>query len=146
MFHEKGILKNFAKLKGKHLCQSLFFNNVAGIKPATLLKNRLWHGFPCEFCKTFKNTFFIEHLLDDCFWEYYQTKSIKSKKQPLGNVPKRCSVLLAGVGIFIDFIVLEEQLKIPGLCGFWHRYIITFKEGHLGMFYKNKLFSCNKQK
>ena len=27
----KGVLINFAKVTGKHLCQSLFFNNVAGL-------------------------------------------------------------------------------------------------------------------
>ena len=26
---------------GKHLCQSLFFDKVAGLRPATLLKKRL---------------------------------------------------------------------------------------------------------
>ena len=35
----KGILKNFAKFTGKHLCQGLFFNKVAG--PRTD-KVRLW--------------------------------------------------------------------------------------------------------
>ena len=29
-FARKGALKNFAKFTGKHLCQSLFFNIVAG--------------------------------------------------------------------------------------------------------------------
>ena len=38
-----GVLRNFAKLTGKHLCQGLFFNNVAGMRPATLLKKKLWH-------------------------------------------------------------------------------------------------------
>ena len=28
----KGVLKNFAKFSGKHLCQSLFFNKVAGLR------------------------------------------------------------------------------------------------------------------
>ena len=32
-----GILKNFTKLKGKHLCQSLFSNKVAVLKPNILL-------------------------------------------------------------------------------------------------------------
>ena len=32
---EKGVFKNFTKFKGKHLCQSLFFNKVAGLRPAT---------------------------------------------------------------------------------------------------------------
>ena len=31
----KGVLRNFAKFKGKNLCQSLFFNKVAGSGPAT---------------------------------------------------------------------------------------------------------------
>ena len=34
--------RNFAKFTEKHLCQSLFFNKVAGLRPATLLKKRLW--------------------------------------------------------------------------------------------------------
>ena len=29
VFCKKGVLRNFAKLTGKHLCQSLFFNKVA---------------------------------------------------------------------------------------------------------------------
>ena len=37
---KKYVLRNFAKFKEKHLCQSLFFNKVAGL---TLLKKRLWH-------------------------------------------------------------------------------------------------------
>ena len=38
VFCEKGVLRNFAKFTGKHLCQSLFFNKVTGLRPATLLK------------------------------------------------------------------------------------------------------------
>ena len=49
---KKGVLRNFAKFTGKHLCQSLFLNKVAGLKPATLLKKRLWHRcFPVNFAK-----------------------------------------------------------------------------------------------
>ena len=35
---KKGVLKSFVKLTRKHLCQSLFFNKVVGLMPATLLK------------------------------------------------------------------------------------------------------------
>ena len=35
---KKGVLKNFAKFTGKHLCQSLFFNKFAGLRPATFFK------------------------------------------------------------------------------------------------------------
>ena len=31
VFCKKGVLRNFAKFTGKHLCQSLFFNKVAGL-------------------------------------------------------------------------------------------------------------------
>ena len=59
---EKNVLKNFAKFTGKHLCQSLIFDKVAGIGPVTLLKKRLTQAqeFSCEFCEIFKNTFFTE--------------------------------------------------------------------------------------
>ena len=40
---KKGVLTNVTKFKGKHLCQSLFFNKAAGLRPATSLKKRLWH-------------------------------------------------------------------------------------------------------
>ena len=29
----KGVLRNFTKVTRKHLCQSLFFNKVAGLRP-----------------------------------------------------------------------------------------------------------------
>ena len=37
----KNVRRNLAKFTGKHLCHSLFFNKVAGLKPATLLRERL---------------------------------------------------------------------------------------------------------
>ena len=55
---KKGVLRNFAKFTGKHLCQSLFFNKVAGLRPATLLKKRLWHRcFPVNFAKFLRTPF-----------------------------------------------------------------------------------------
>ena len=48
----KGVLKDFAKYREKHLCQGLFFNKFVGLRPATLLKKRLWHRcFPVNFAK-----------------------------------------------------------------------------------------------
>ena len=41
VFCRKGVLRNFAKFTGKYLCHSLFFNKVACLRPATLLKKRL---------------------------------------------------------------------------------------------------------
>ena len=48
---KKGVLRNFSKFTGKHLCQSLFFN-----------KETLAQVFSREFCEISMNTFFIAHL------------------------------------------------------------------------------------
>ena len=63
VFFKKGIHKNFAKFTGKHLCQKLFFNKVAGLSPATLLKKRPWRRcFPVNLAKFLRTLFSIEHL------------------------------------------------------------------------------------
>ena len=55
---QKGVLRNFTKFTGKHLYQSLFFNKVAGLRPATLLKKRRWHRcFPVNFVKFLRTPF-----------------------------------------------------------------------------------------
>ena len=40
-----GALRIFAKFTGTHLCQSLFFNRLAGLRSVVLLKQRLWFKF-----------------------------------------------------------------------------------------------------
>ena len=56
---KKGVLKNFVKFTGKHLCQSLFFNKVEELRPATLWKKRLWRRcFPVDFAKFLRTPFF----------------------------------------------------------------------------------------
>ena len=63
VFCKKGALRNFTKFTGKHLCQSLFSNKVAGLRPATLLKKRPWHRcFLMNFTKFLRTPFYIEHL------------------------------------------------------------------------------------
>ena len=58
----KKALKNFAKCKGKHRGQNLFFVKVAGLMLGILLKKRLWHRcFPVNFAK-FLRTLLMEHL------------------------------------------------------------------------------------
>ena len=66
-FCETGVPKNFPKFTGEHLCQSLFFDKVAGLRPGTLLKKRPWHScFPVNFAKFVKTPFLIEHLWWRC--------------------------------------------------------------------------------
>ena len=59
---KKGVLMNFAKPS-----RSLFFNKVAYLRPATLLKNRFQHRcFPVNFAKYLRTTFH-RTLLGDIF-------------------------------------------------------------------------------
>ena len=91
-------------LTGKHLCESLFFNKIAGLSPTTLLKKRLWHKcFPVNFTKFLRTPFLqnisgrllLKHvqmtfffffelfifftltLMDICFLEYFSQSSKK---------------------------------------------------------------------
>ena len=47
VFCEKGVLRNFTKFTGRHLCESFFFNKVT-----------LARVLSCEFCEVSKNTSF----------------------------------------------------------------------------------------
>ena len=63
VFCKKDVLKHFAKFTGNYLCQSLFFNKVAGTRPATLFKKGLWYRcFPMNFAK-FLGTPFLQNTL-----------------------------------------------------------------------------------
>ena len=63
VFCKKCVLRSFAKFTVKHLCQSLFFNKVAGLRPATLFKKRPWHRcFPVNFAKLLRTLLFRQHL------------------------------------------------------------------------------------
>ena len=57
---KKGVLRNFKKFTGKYLCQSLFFNKAAGLRPQAVHvnKKRLWHRcFSVNFAKFLRTPF-----------------------------------------------------------------------------------------
>ena len=51
VFCKKGVLRNFLKFTGKHLCQSLFSNKVAGLVCNFIKRETLAQVFSCEFCE-----------------------------------------------------------------------------------------------
>ena len=54
--------EKFRKFYRKTPVPESFFNKVVGLKPATLLKKRLWHRcFPVNFVKFLRTPFFTEH-------------------------------------------------------------------------------------
>ena len=72
---KNGVLRNFTKFTGKHIFQSLRFNKVAGLRPATLLKKRLWQTcFPVNFARFLRTLFSTEHI-----WLFLQTASVFSR-------------------------------------------------------------------
>ena len=70
----------FNILQNSHWCQSLFFNKIPVLTPATLFKKPLAQVFSCEFCKTFRDIFFyrtprvaasgLSHILLWLSWYY----------------------------------------------------------------------------
>ena len=100
----KNIFENFAKFTGKHLGQSFFFNKVAGLRPATLVKRRLWHRFfPVNFAKFLRTPFIIEHL----WWQllsiilYLSQSTIEEKKQLQNQVVWGC--LTSSIFAFTEY-------------------------------------------
>ena len=58
----KDLLRIFAKITGKHLCQSLLFLFFFASACNFIKKDNLVQVFSCKFCKISKSPFFIEHL------------------------------------------------------------------------------------
>ena len=95
------------KFTGKHLCQSLFFNKVVGLRPATLFKKRLWHRyFPVNFVKFLRIAFFIEHLWWLLLNQGKQGTYFQKKSTTFCNIPFTKDFLLVGR-------VYEKKWKHP---------------------------------
>ena len=58
VFYNKGVLRNFIKFTGKHLCQSLILIKLQAEAYNFIKKETLAQLFPCEFCEIYKNTSF----------------------------------------------------------------------------------------
>ena len=62
VFCKKGVVRNFSNSQ-ENTCARVFFNKVAGLKPANLLKKRLRHRyFSVNFAKFLEAPFLTEHL------------------------------------------------------------------------------------
>ena len=102
MFCKLGVLKNFAKFKGKQLCWSFFFIEVAAIQPAALIKKRLRHrGFrkflEHLFCRAYTNVFNMTKAEDWSLHTYhFITRDSMTTAQILAN--NLCSLIRAHLG------------------------------------------------
>ena len=88
VFCKKGVLRNFAKSTRKQLRQSLF-NKVAGPKPATLFKNRLWRRcFPVNLAKPLVAASGRKQDIDKTFLFLFSIKLLI-----IAYLPPTCSTL-----------------------------------------------------
>ena len=85
------VSKNFAIFGRKHLCSSLFFNKIADLSPATLLKKRLQHTcFPVNIEKLLRTPIFQNicerlflyfRILKIIFFEKWKNGKLKTRKR-----------------------------------------------------------------
>ena len=117
VFYKKGVLRYFAKITWKHLCQSLFLNKVTGLRPATLLKKKFWHKcFPVNFAKFLRTPFVTEQLwwllltivnISDVFFFGSNLKCFKEFKSGISISLKSLSLVLFSFSMFfLSFSVL----------------------------------------
>ena len=97
MFCKKGVLRIVATFTGKYLCQSLYFNEVVGLRPSSLLKWRLWDFG--RFCKIFKNTY------------PYRTPPVAASGRKTFTLVKQEQILIYQK---INLMNLEALVKICG--------------------------------
>ena len=63
VFCKKRVFLEISQNSQKNTCASFFFNKVAGLRSATLLKKILWHRyFPMNFAKFLRKPFPTKHL------------------------------------------------------------------------------------
>ena len=98
MYCKKCVFKIVAEFIRKHPCQSLFFNKVAGLRPASLLKKRLRDRlFPVNFAQFLKTP--PVSASDTIQQPYYKIASTKGQKQM-----SRCLKLFCRKGVHKNFV------------------------------------------
>ena len=111
VFCKKGVLRNLAKLTGKHLCQSLFFNKAAG-------KRLCQKCLPVNFAKFLGTSFLKEHLM----WQLMHLIS--------------CQSILSSFLAFFPIIAVQEDDTLHtnnnnhrNLLGLFHNSLINWLVG-----------------
>ena len=92
---KKGVFKNFAKFTCKHLCRSIFFNEVEGLRPATPPGNYfcIFHGW---FTHNVPSRLYVSN------WNMFEAYLIRMRK-----ITKRSA---GGIILIIQVIWLQNRL------------------------------------
>ena len=72
MFYKKGVLKNFAKFTGKHLCHSLYFNKVARPQAYKTALDDSFYIFKIreQFFSGSASGWLLLYIYKDMFWAF----------------------------------------------------------------------------
>ena len=98
VFYKKGVFRNLTKFLGKHLCQGLFFNKVAGLR--------------LQFCEISKNTFFTDHVWTTASKCMAFQNGLTHFKNFVANATRDFPLRISPVNV----------TKSEGNCGFGHIY------------------------
>ena len=102
-----GALRNFGKFPGKHLCQSLFLNKVAGLCNF-IKKEALAQVFPVNFVE-FLRTPFLRNISGNYFYIYHLTGLILIISRPARTTH---TVHLADIVMYTTFLSIIPNLEI----------------------------------
>ena len=111
VFCTKGALKILQNSQENHCARVSFFNKVAGLRSATLLKKRLWHSCsPTDFAKFLRSPFFTEHLqwLLLKFISHHTKEILYVNTNLMGNQP--WSKNKHFLGINVNFYQFHERI------------------------------------
>ena len=119
VFCKKGVLRNFTKFTGKHLCQSLFFNKVAGLASVDSIS---CESVSCEklWCDILSNRNRVSYQAKDYEWSALRKKCPYSKL--LWSVLSRIWTEYGGIRNISPYSVRMPQNTGQNNCE--HRYFL----------------------
>ena len=110
MFFKIGVLKNFPKFIGKHLCRSLLFNKIDFIKKETPTQ-----AYFCEF-SDFKKQRFLDNFFDGCLLPICKYGVIYVRKERISHKNSNTRAWTKFAIILVHFIknILEDPEAATG--------------------------------
>ena len=133
---KKGVLRNFAKFTGKHLCQRLLFNKVAGLR-------RKWWIPKSEKLQIWKNLYDQQNLLPEAVVRRCSVKKVflQISQNPQENTCARVSFLIKLKAEACNF-VKKETLRTSFLQNTFRKLLIVFRSSWVifnsGKYYTRK--------
>ena len=118
---KKGVLKNFSKFTGKHLCQILVLKKLQSLACNFIKKEILTQAFSCEFCEISKNTFFYRNICGRLrlFWSekeklnrlsfFEKTLSKTQLRKKVGSNNLDTRILISGKNLSYNCVWQEDK-------------------------------------